>query len=147
MEPVRVYYTKSSLQQAVKQLCQVGDDLGYTLWSLQGNPSHLRLSPKDAAMRISIFFGKIASQNELTPERSIGTAHLVQVADDRIRINFQREDMLGQTLAEEVQPVLGRFCDAFDGFISNRSLKLSDRETGGRTSLLDRLSETGPLSA
>jgi hypothetical protein len=96
-------------------------------------------------MRISIFFGKFNSQNELTPDRSIGTAHLVQVADDRVRINFQREDMLGQALAEEVQPVLRRFCDAFDGRISTRDLKLSDQETGGRTSLLDRLSETGPL--
>ena len=147
MEPVRVFYTNSSLQHTVSLLCKVGEDLGYTLWSLQGDPSHIRLSPKSVAMRISIFFGKFTSQNELTPERSIGTAHLVQVDDDRIRINFQREDMLGQTLAEEVQPVLARFCEAFDGSISNQDLKLSDQETGGRTSLLDRLSETGPLPA
>ena len=105
----------------------------------------LQVSPSAIALRVAVYTEKIRPNQELPEESCVGSSHLVRVGMTRTRISFQAEDLAGEALSRDARLSLRDFVEVFDNMLELKGLRLSDDETGGKTSVLPKIADTGPL--
>ncbi len=147
MDPVCIVYTKCDLAETVSLLQEVCEKQDYSLWSLRGDPSHLRFPPKSVALRTSIHSEPVLSARDVPQETCLGTAHIVSVSENKTRISFQNDDLAGNPLPGNQEDKLPRFYEFFEILLEVKEVILTDDETGGRTRVLNQLTDTGPIPA
>jgi len=147
VDPACILYAKCNLEETVSLLQEVCKKHDYSLWSLRGDPSHLRFPPKSVALRTSIHTEPVESAREVPLETCLGTAHIVSVAENKTRISFQDDDLAGNPLQWDRKNELPRFCEYFEILLEVKEVSLTDDETGGRTRVLNQISDTGPIPA
>ena len=147
MDPVCIIYTKCDLEETVSLLQEVCEKQDYSLWSLRGNPSHLRFPPKSVALRTSIHTEPVLSAREVPQDTCLGTAHIVSLSENKTRISFQHDDLAGNPLTGDRKHQLPKFYEFFEILLEVKEVILTDDETGGRTRVLNHLSDTGPIPA
>lgn len=145
MEPATILYVQCNLGETMALTLEACQKLGYFLWSLRGDPGSIRVMPNVAALRVSIFPNLVGALRPPELENSIGSIHLVKVTDDRSRLSLQREDLAGSALPESKTKDFSIFCASLEDFLVSRGLLLSDQETGGKTTVFNRMPDTGPL--
>ncbi len=145
MAPATILYVQCDLGETMALILEGCQKLGYFLWSLRGDPGSLRVMPNVAALRVSIFPNLVGAHRPPELESSIGSIHLVKVPDGRSRISLQREDLAGSPLPESKSKDFSIFCASLEDFLEFRGLLLSDQETGGKTTVFNRMPDTGPF--
>lgn len=147
MEPATILYVRTPLGDTVALLLDACKKFGYFLWSLRGDPAILQIMPNANALRVSIFPNLLGTFRPPDLESSIGTVHVVKVAEGRTRISLQREDLAGNPLPKEAAEEFSLFCASFEDYLEMEDQLLADTETGGKTTVFKRMSDTGPLPA
>lgn len=147
MEPATILYVRAALGESMVLLLDACQKFGYFLWSLRGDPAVLQIMPNANALRVSIFPNLLGAFRPPDLESSIGTVHIVKVADGRTRISLQREDLAGNPLPKEAAQEFSMFCASFEDYLEAEDQLLADLETGGKTTVFRRMSDTGPLPA
>jgi hypothetical protein len=145
MDPVYVLYAKCDIAKTFSILQETSEKYHYWLWSLRGDPTLLQFSDKTVALRASIHNEKVSPNGEFTSDYCLGTVHIALVADERTRVTFQRDDLAGTSLENQLHLQFAEFCDYFDLLLDANGEKLSDDETGGRTKYFEPLVDTGPI--
>ncbi|MFA9405472.1 MAG: hypothetical protein ACERKX_06610 [Anaerolineales bacterium] len=87
------------------------------------------------------------SAREVPQETCLGTAHIVNVSENKTRISFQNDDLAGNPLSEDRKHQLPKFYEFFEILLEVKEVSLTDDETGGRTRVLNELADTGPIPA
>ena len=147
MDPASIYYAKCDLHEAVAILQEVCDKHEYSLWSLRGDPTKLQLPPDSVALRTSIHSEPVVSPREVPAETCLGTAHIVNVDENKTRISFQGDDLAGNPLPNGPKNKLPKFCEYFELILEVKEVSLTDEETGGPTRVFNHLADTGPIPA
>ena len=147
MDPAYVLYAKCDIAKTFDILQETSEKYNYWMWSLRGDPSLLQFSDKTVALRASIHDEKISLDGEISTEHCLGTVHIANVSADRTRVTFQRDDLAGTSLDNNLQTKFSEFFDYFDLLLDANGEKLSDDETGGRTKYFEPLVDTGPILA
>ena len=147
MDPACIVYAKCDIKETVSLLQEVCEKHDYSLWSLRGDPSLLRFPPKSVALRTSIHTEPVMSAREGPQETYLGTAHIVNVSENKTRISFQNDDLAGNPLSGDRKHQLPKFYEFFEILLEVKEVSLTDDETGGRTRVLNELADTGPITA
>ncbi len=147
MDPTYVLYAKCDIANTFDILHETSDKYHYWLWSLRGDPTLLQFSDKTVALRASIHDEKVSPNGEMSDEHCLGTVHIANVAPERTRVTFQRDDLAGTSLDNQLHKQFAEFCNYFDLLLDAKGEKLSDDETGGRTKFFEPLADTGPILA
>jgi hypothetical protein len=69
------------------------------------------------------------------------------VSENKTRISFQNDDLAGNPLPKDRKHQLPKFYEFFEILLEVKEVSLTDDETGGRTRVLDKLADTGPIPA
>jgi hypothetical protein len=111
MDPILVLYARGAVNDFIKHLCDISIAMGYSLWSLSGNPCVVGMRLPAIARRICILNTPDIPADHIRPEHVIGTVHLVQTSHlpQQVRISFHLEDLAGKPLIQSGQPALQRF--------------------------------------
>jgi hypothetical protein len=147
MEPIVILYAQCGLAETIFLLNEASNEINYGLWSLQGDPSALQITPSSIAMRVSIFTEEVHTQHDPPMDLIVGSAHVIKVTPEKTRICFRRDDIVGEPLPDDTERELLEFSDYFGKVLEEEELRLTDEETGGRTVLLNQLADTGPLAS
>jgi len=147
VDPACIVYAKCDIAETVTLLQEVCEKYDYSLWSLRGDPSHLRFPPKSVALRTSIHTESVQSARDVPQNTCLGTAHIVSVSENKTRISFQNDDLAGNPLPGDRKHQLPKFYEFFEILLEVKEVSLTDDETGGRTRVLDKLADTGPIPA
>lgn len=123
-----VIYTKGNIAQTVSEVEGVCRPSGYSGWSLRGDPFRLNYTSKEAVAHICILRQRITDTHDVHLDSAIGTLHLFQVSDDRVRIAARPELLDGQCLPAEAEASLEEFWQSLDRRLATSGLKASSRD-------------------
>lgn len=153
MQPVLEVYARGAVDDVVEVLCEASGDLGYTLWSLAGNPCSQHLSRPAIAMRVCIIDAKKVDAHQIPKDKILGTAHVIRVAHipAKSRVSFHTEDLSGEPVISPNERLLDLFCHRFTRLLEARGLKLSGNRKNSETGPFNLPplvpNDTGPLQA
>lgn len=141
-----VIYLRGDLEQAVAEVGELCRSEGVSGWSLRGNPFMLHYPPQTSAAHICLLKQQILDRHDVHLDSAIGTLHLFQVAEDKVRIAARSELLDGQPLASPSDQ-LAIFCRQLQKHLASEGLAASSRELGVELKPTVRLStpDTGPL--
>jgi hypothetical protein len=125
-----VMYMKGDVAQAVCEVGQLCQRLGYSGWSLQGDPFALNYSQKSLAARICILQQQILDKHDIHLDSAIGTVHLIHVVENRVRIAARAELLDGRPVRPELEERLKEFSLWLGTQLTSRGLKASSRDLG-----------------
>ena len=125
-----VIYMKGDLGQAVAEVEAVCRRSGYSGWSLRGDPFHLNYPDQVGVAHICILQQKITDTHDVHLDSAIGTLHLFQVAEGRVKIATRPEQLDGRCLPAEAESRLEEFRQGLDRRLVTTGLKASSRELG-----------------
>jgi len=152
MQPLLVVYARGAVEDVVGILCKASRDLGYTLWSLRGNPCSMP-SLRTIAIRMCIVDAEVIHPHHIPDESILGTAHVVRVAHmpSKCRVSFHLEDLSGEPLRSADEGSFRLFCDKFDRLLASKGLKIDANRKFQETAPIHmpqiRRRDTGPLPA
>jgi hypothetical protein len=136
-----VVYTRGNLAQAVSEVEGVCRLKRYSGWSLRGDPFRLNYSDQPGVAHICILQQKITDTHDVHLDSAIGTIHLFQVGDDRVKFAARPELLNGQHLSAEAEARLEEFWKGLDRRLITTGLKASSRD------LVVALNATVPLAS
>lgn len=152
MPPITVQYARGAVEEVVGVLCRAAKDLGYTLWSLRGNPCSMP-SLRTIAMRICVLDAEVIHPHNIPEESILGTVHVVRVAHrpSRCRVSFHLEDLSGERLRAADEMAFRRFCERFGRLLAEKGLEIPAGQGFQETAPIHlpplRQNDTGPLPA
>jgi len=152
MEPVLVLNARGAVNNVVASLCEVSKAMGFSLWSLKGNPCAITERFPTIARRICIINASEILSEQIPEDQIVGTVHIVRTSNIPLecRISFLLEDLSGRTLPSVDKQSLQRFCAKSYMLLESRSLLFEENEAElgtGPFPLPNSHVDTGPLRA
>lgn len=142
-----VIYLKGDLEQAVAEVGELCRSVGFSGWSLRGNPFILHYPPTTSAAHICLLTRQVLDRHDVHLDSAIGTLHLFQVAQGRVRIAARTELLDGQPLTS-ADSQLEIFCEQLQKQLASEGLAASSRGLRVELKPTVQLSppDTGPLT-
>jgi hypothetical protein len=111
MEPILVLFARGAVNEFVKYLCLVSEAMGYSLWSLSGNPCSMGMRLPVASRRICILESDDIATDQISDQNVIGAVHIVRTSHlpQECRISFHLENLSGESIRQVDQQALQRF--------------------------------------
>lgn len=152
MEPILVLYARGAVNQVVTSLCEVSKAMGFTLWSMKGNPCAMTGRFPTIASRICVLNAREILSDRIPDDQVLGTVHIVRTSSfpQECRISFHLEDLAGRTVACVDKQSLQRFCAKSYMLLESRNLLFEDDDTKlgtGPFQIPNAHVDTGPLHA
>lgn len=138
-------YLKGDLERAVIEVGELCQSLGFSGWSLRGNPFDLHYPPESSTAHICVLQQQVMDRHDIHLDSAIGTLHLFQVNQEKVRIAARSELLDGQPISAESDH-LEVFCGQLQRQLAAEGLAASSRELGVALQPTVRLSppDAGP---
>ena len=112
MEPILVLYARGAMDEILQCICEISKEMGFSLWSLSGDPCAILLRLPTISRRICIIDAKEFTSDHIPEDQVLGTVHILRTSHIPLqcRISFHLEDLSGEPLAHTGKQGLQRFC-------------------------------------